>query len=396
MLETLLGKGVEPVADIVINHRDGTNSWAGFQNPAWDTKSICKHDEAFSKEGSEVRNRPESERGAEEEKPLPYANHGGTTYAYGDFRDLDHTNRQVRKDIIRYLLFLKSAGYRGWRYDMVHGYHARHLALYNKRSKPTFSVGEYEWDRHHEQRGWSWHTATNPAVADADHLKTSSCVFDFTTMFTLKNSKGNYRQWYGLGLGGLGLVGDSTDGMPWKQRAVTFLENHDTGYRTNEDGRPQQHHEHDSFQNNWEADQAYAFILTHPGLPTVYWKHYFDWGRDLQLRIDALINARKVAGVHAGSTIHLQNNAREKGVYAARIDGRHGELYVRVGGNDDDWQPDHSGYEAFREYARGAGRKVWVKIPDNPEVRHAALKDALPIPALVEATSIDVPDDWAD
>lgn len=43
---------------------------------------------------------------------------------------------------------------------MVHGYHARWVALYNKRSTPTFSVGEYDWDKQAEQRGWIWCTAT--------------------------------------------------------------------------------------------------------------------------------------------------------------------------------------------------------------------------------------------
>ena len=63
-------------------------------------------------------------------------------------------------------------------------------------------------------------------------LRTSSSVFDFTTQFTLKDNKDRYLVWYGFGHG-LGLMGDTTDGQPWKQRAVTFLENHDTGYRTN-------------------------------------------------------------------------------------------------------------------------------------------------------------------
>ena len=396
MLEELLRHGVEPVADIVINHRDGTTSWADFKNPDWDLKSICRSDEAFYKDGSPIKDTPIDQRGNPEEKPSEYTTHGGTTYQYGDFRDLDHTNRQVRKDLIRYLLQLKSAGYRGWRYDMVHGYHARHLAVYNKRSQPTFSVGEYEWNQQPSQRGWSWNTATDPAPAGADHLKTSSSVFDFFTQFALKDNKGNYRAWYGIGTGGLGLVGDTTDGFPWKHRAVTFLENHDTGYRTNPDGTPEKDHERDNFSNNWEVEQAYAYILTHPGVPTVFWKHYFDWGQDLRERIKAVTNARKVAGVHAGSAIHLQNNARDRGVYAACIDGRHGELYVRIGGNDDTWSPYHSDYHDYQEYARGAGWKVWVKLPGNPPVRQAELKPAFAIPAYKTPDQIDVPDAWAD
>jgi alpha-amylase len=374
MLQALLLNGVEPVADIVINHRDGISRWTDFKQPEWGLWSITRGDEAFTNPASEAYNTPESQRGAAEEKPTPYATHGGTTYAYGSFRDLDHTNDQVRKDIVRYLQQLKSAGYRGWRYDMVHGYHARHVAYYNQQTRPTFSVGEYDWDKQGEQRGWIWHTATTPG-----DLHTSSAVFDFSTQFTLKDNKGRYGAWYGFGKG-IGLVGDTTDGQPWKQRAVTFLENHDTGYRTQSDGTPEEHHEHDSFQNNWEVEQAYAYILTHPGIPSVYWKHFFDWGAELRNKITAVINARKVAGVHAGSALHPQDNARARGVYAAMIEGSKGELYVRIGGSDNEWHPSMSNYSDYREYAFGAGWKVWVKLPGNPPLRQAPLADALPVP----------------
>lgn len=387
MLAALLANGVEPVADIVINHRDGSQGWAGFRNPDWGTWAITRDDEAFTKPGSEVAGTPFDKRGAAEEQPIPYARHGGTTYQYDSFRDIDHTSERVRRDIIRYLLQLKSLGYRGWRYDMVHGYHARWIAVYNRASRPTFSVGEYEWDKHDEQRGWAWHTATA-----AGQLNTASSVFDFTTVFNLKDNKGRYAAWYGRGLG-IGMVADNTDGQPWKNRAVTFVQNHDLGYRTNEDGTPEKDHEQDLFANNWEVEQAYAQVLTHPGVPTVFWKHYFDWGADLQNKLRALINARKVAGVHSGSTVHLQSNAQSQGVYAARIVGRNGDLYVRIGGEDAQWQPSSSGYQGYREYAQGAGWKVWVGLPGNPEFRQASLKDALPIPSYREPRTIEVPDD---
>jgi alpha-amylase len=388
MLAALLDNGVEPVADIVINHRDGERAWADFENPPWGTWAITRNDEAFLNPASEVFDTPVDQRGAEEERPSEYAGHRGTTYSYGSFRDIDHTNRTVRRDIIRYLLQLRSLGYRGWRYDMVHGYHARWIAVYNRASQPTFSVGEYDWDKHGAQRGWVWHTATT-----AGDLATSSSVFDFSSFFTLKDNKGRYTAWYGYG-NGIGLVGDNTDGIPWKNRAVTFLENHDTGYRTNEDGSPQEHHEHDNFLNDWQVEQGYAYLLTHPGVPTVYWKHYFDWGADLRERIKALINARKVAGVHAGSAIHTQDNAGEKGVYAARVVGRHGDLYVRIGGSDADWQPHHSAYRDYREYAHGVGWKVWVGLPGSPDVQQAPLKGALPLPDYREPPDIPVSDDW--
>ena len=388
-LEALLRHGVEPIADVVINHRDGSQKWADFRNPDWGTWSITRNDEAFFDPKSEAFGTPLEQRGAEEERP-DYAGPGGTTYAYGSFRDIDHTNKTVRRDIVRYLLQLKSMGYRGWRYDMVHGYHARWIAVYNRASRPTFSVGEYEWDRHAAQRGWIWHTATT-----ADDPKTSSDVFDFSTFFTLKDNKGRYAAWYGFG-NGIGMVGDTTDGIPWRNRAVTFLENHDTGYRTNEDGSVEEHHERDSFLNDWQVEQGYAQLLTHPGVPTVFWKHYIDWGADLREKIKALINARKVAGIHAGSTVYTQDNALAKGVYAARIVGRTGDLYVRIGGSDADWRPQDSDYHDYREYAGGTGWKVWVGLPGNPPVRQAPLKTPLPVPDYREPSTIVVPDEWLD
>ena len=185
-------------------------------------------------------------------------------------------------------------------------------------------------------------------------------------MFTLKDNKGRYLVWYGFG-NGLGIMGDTTDGLPWKQRSVTFLENHDTGYRTNPDGTPEQGHDSDSFQNTWEVEQAYAYILTHPGLPSVYWKHYFDWGSELQNKIRALVNARKVAGVH-----HRQHAAfpgQRAGERRLRGAGqRHAWGSLRaVGGNGRRLEP--VAIPATRTTAStptGAGWKVWVRLAGNP------------------------------
>jgi len=391
-LETLLKNGVEPVADIVINHRDGSAGWADFKNPDWGTWAICETDEAFRNPESGVAGTPANQRGKCEERPVEYTRHGGTTFQYGGFRDVAHTDARVRRDIVRYLRQLRSAGYRGYRYDMVHGFHAKWIALYNRLTKPTFSVGEYDWPAHNEQRGWMWYTATNSQAAGADRLRTASSVFDFSTLFILEQIRGGYYfALYGYG-DGIGMVADTTDGLPWKNRAVTFVQNHDLGYRTHEDGTPQEGHESDRFANNWQVEQAYAFVLTHPGVPAVFWKHYFDWGSDLHNKIRALINARKVAGVHAGSAVHTQHNARAVGIYAARVDGRHGELYVRIGANDERWQPSASGYTNYREYARGAGWKVWLKLPGNPPVRQANLKQPMAVPTYTPPEKIDVSD----
>ena len=392
MLEELLRHGIEPVADVVVNHRDGSSGWADFRDPDWGPWAVCGTDEAFGNPASGIADTPPDQRGDCEERPAEYTRHGGTTHQYESFRDVAHTDRRVRRDVVRYLRQLRSAGYRGWRFDMVHGFHARWIALYNRLTTPTFSVGEYDWGAHNEQRGWIWHTATDASATGADRLRSSSSVFDFSTVFTLEQIRdGRYHALYGYG-DGIGMVGDTTDGLPWKSRAVTFVQNHDLGYRTNEDGTPQPGHESDRFANNWQVEQAYAQVLTHPGVPTVFWKHYFDWGPDLRRKLRALTNARKVAGVHAGSALHLQDNARSRGVYAARVEGRHGDLYVRVGGSDEQWEPGRSGYSGYREYARGAGWAVWVGLPGNPAVREAPFDPPLPVPTYVPADGIDVAD----
>jgi alpha-amylase len=82
--------------------------------------------------------------------------------------------------------------------------------------------------------------------------------------------------------------------------------------------------------------------------------------------------------------------------YAARVDGKHGELYVRVGGSDDEWKPSDSGYTNYREYARGTGWKVWLKLPDNPDVVQAPLALAIPVPVYKPAEQIEVTDQMAD
>jgi len=39
--------------------------------------------------------------------------------------------------------------------------------------------------------------------------------------------------------------------------------------------------------------QGYAYILTHPGIPCIYWEHYFDWNHGDPIK--RLVKARKYA-----------------------------------------------------------------------------------------------------
>jgi len=379
LLVALLQAGIDPVADLVLNHRDGERGWADFSNPAWGPWAICASDEAFRQGEAHLAATPLQERGACEES-VPYRAAG--TLNYPAFRDIAHNDPRVRRDILRYLLLLRSYGYRGWRYDMAHGYGGRWIACYNAATQPTFSVGETDWGAQGEQRGWIWASAGAPPAPGRAlaHLARASSAFDFGTYFQLRQAIPSRQPESLAGWGrGTGLVGDSTDGLPWRSRAVTFVENHDTGYRTDDDGQPQPGHQFDSFARGWQVEQAYAFLLTHPGLPSVYWKHYFDWGAQLQGRIRALIAARKAAGVHAGS--HLQPLASAPGLYAARIDGSRGRLYLRLGGSDALWQPRQSGDNQARPLLRGQGWVVWLTPTEAAAPAQPLHRSALPVNA---------------
>jgi hypothetical protein len=64
---------------------------------------------------------------------------------------------------------------------------------------------------------------------------------------------------------------------------VTFIANHDT----------------DSTQNHWpfpkdHVGAGYAYILTHPGLPCIFWDHLFTWGAELNKQINTLVQVRLV------------------------------------------------------------------------------------------------------
>ena len=69
MLEEVLKDGVEPIADIVVNHRDGLMGWADFKNPEWGVWAICGTDEAFQNPASGIADTPVEQRGRCEERP---------------------------------------------------------------------------------------------------------------------------------------------------------------------------------------------------------------------------------------------------------------------------------------------------------------------------------------
>jgi alpha-amylase len=302
LLQSLLNAGIEPVADIVINHRNGTYGWAVFKNPDWPANYICSTDEFWSMDPNDYSN----SLSEQDRQIIRQGNKGAADYSapyssWGGARDLDHSNPELRKEIEIYLGKLKELGYRGWRYDMVKGFDSCYVAEYDRASDPTFAVGEY-WDSD-VYKLTNWVDGTKIKEYPDPALKACS-AFDFVTKERLQQFiyAGQYDR-----LRSISYKDGTDDGLIAinKNKAVTFLENHDTGF-------PQQ--QFDSFGNNDQLMQGYAYILTHPGVPCVYWKHYFEWNRGKEIK--AIIKARKYAGVNSGSYIETDFS---QGAYVAKI-----------------------------------------------------------------------------
>ena len=308
----LHGGGVKVLADIVINHRVGSGGWANFTEPAWGPEAVCSDDEWPGAKGH-----PDTG------KSVPYA------------RDLDHTQPFVQKDTKDWMNWLKTEiGYDGWRYDFVRGYGTQYLAMYNDATSPAFAVAEI-WDdfeinnvNAHRQR-----------LADyIDSVGGRIAAFDFTTKAVLQQAVSAGEYWRLKDAQGkpAGLIGW------WPAKAVTFIDNHDTGASTG-----------GTSQNMWpfpgdRVMEGYAYILTHPGVPCVYWPHFYDWG--LHDQIKALIGARKSAGITSTSAVAVQ--AADNSRYAAIVDGK---LAVKIGPGD--WDPG-AGWDLA---ASGKNYAVWTK-----------------------------------
>ena len=290
MISTYKAKGTGFIADVVINHKNGKQSWIDFPNESYGsysvnwvpTEDICCTDECNSN-GYHTT-------GAQD-----------TGDDFDGCRDLDHTKSRVQDNMITYQKFLlNEIGYVGVRLDMVKGYSGEYTKKYNQASNPTFSVGEY-WDPNYNAV-MGWINATGK----------TSAAFDFPLKYIINDAIGNGN--YGA-LSNKGIAGDPNN----SRYSVTFVDNHDTGRDNN------------AIAKDWSA--ANAVILAMPGTPCVWIKHY---NAD-KTNIKNMIYARRAAGVHNQSTITKGESSN--GGYIIETQGNNGKVYVQLGGATNNGTP---------------------------------------------------------
>ena len=308
LLSKLHSYGCKVLADVVINHHDSNNGWAkGFATNNFGdygtyqikSKYICSGDECFTSSDSDSRN---LEKG-----------NADTGTNDGGCRDLDHTNEYVQNMCKAYTKWLiNTIGFDGFRYDMTLGYAGQYLSMYNLASQPFFSVSEC----------WS------DVTTIANHLKATNyntLAFDFPL-------KEKFNTWKGGEASYSNLRNPSLRSKGLSKNAVTFIDNHDTFHRSDNQGGEFLGYNTDLTAKKRQIIEANAYLLMMPGVPCVFWPHWYTFKED----INQLIAIRKKAGIHSESKVENETGLTNK--YKATITGHRAKVFLRMGSKRSDYE----------------------------------------------------------
>lgn len=289
-VKTFKQHNIDVYADIVVNHR-----CAEFQNKdgiynvfggklSWNDTAIVSNDTTFRGKG----------------------NHSDHKLFEGA-PNIDHSQSFVKNDLIEWMLWLRNdIGFDGFRFDFMTGINPQHMKEYFVNIDTEVCIGEY-WDSMNYDNGILAYDQNSHRQRITDWIDQSGqhfLAFDMTTKGILQEALKNKEYWR---------LSDHNNQPPgligwWKQRSVTFLDNHDTHYNS---------------QNLWPFPyehiiDGYVYILTHPGIPMVFWD---DLCSDhLRGIISGLIELRKKYNINGNSTVQITcaNDHR----YSAVIDER--------------------------------------------------------------------------
>ena len=306
------------IADIVLNHNSGGDSESNPYTGGSTYTDFNPMSGMFYRSASDFH--PNNVR-------------NNDTGIFGGFPDLSHHQPYVQdwlwknsNSVAKY--YKNVMGFDGWRFDYVKGFEPWVVKDW-KNEVGGFSVGEY-WDGNASTLDW-W---TGQAEVSA---------FDFACYYAMDAA------FDGNNLNRL------NDDMLWKRnsmRAVTFVTNHDT----------------DDIYNGKLL--AYAYILTHEGYPTIFYRDYEEWLDKSKLNNLIWIH-NNLAG---GSTNILYTDNDE---YVARRNGYNNAGLVVYINNSNFWQErwvetnwsstqikDYTGHSNWEPWTQ-SGKWVKIQVPPN-------------------------------
>jgi len=322
MISTFKEKGLGTIADVVVNHRKNVSNWVDFPAETYkgvtyqlQSTDICRNDDGGA--------------------TLAWANNNGYSLSsnndsgegWDGMRDLDHHSENVQNTCKAYTkMLLDDLGYVGFRYDMVKGFGGSFVKDYNNYSGPQFSVGEF------------WDGSVSKVKEWINNTENTSAAFDFPFRYTVRDAINN-NDWRKLA--STSLASDTY----YRQYAVTFVENHDTEYRS---AAAQQ----DPILKDTLA--ANAYLLAMPGTPCVFFKHWKAYKQE----IANMIAVRKAVGITnvskpipTGSTVdyYTVNVAGNGDKKLLCVVGKGADNYTP---SDDRWKKVISGYH-YAYYVQG-------------------------------------------
>ncbi|MBR5029658.1 MAG: chitobiase/beta-hexosaminidase C-terminal domain-containing protein [Muribaculaceae bacterium] len=317
LINTYKNKGTGVIADVVVNHRGTLTNWVDFPVETYNgvTYQMTPADITKNDDGGATQTwltQQQALGNIDESVTLSSNNDEGEDW--GGMRDLDHKSENVRNVIKAYVSFLANdLGYTGFRYDMTRGFWANRVAEYNATAGVQFSVGE-NWSSQSEIQNWIDNCKWNGVNMSAS--------FDFPFRYTVRDVVRGYRDgstakvtWKDLNIGGL------MSTTNFKRYAVTFVENHDTQYRD-------ENNQNDPIRADTLA--ANAYLLTMPGTPCVFLAHWKDYKQEIKNMIDI----RKAVGVTNTSTAQKYPLSKSYEMSGFKSSGANGKnMYCIVGKN---------------------------------------------------------------
>ena len=338
MINTFKSKGIGTIADVVINHRNTLTSWTDFPVETYkgvtykmNSTDICSNDDNGKTLAWANKQTPK----------ITLSSNKDTGDSWDGMRDLDHNSSNVQTVVKAYLdMLLNDFGYAGFRYDMVKGYAGKFTGIYNTAAKPGFSVGEY-WDGD-VSKVTTWINATKVNGTP------TSAAFDFPIRYAVRDLIAN--NWGSKAKDGI--ISNTT----YRQYAVTFVENHDTEYRSSDN-------QQDPIRKDTLA--ANAYILASCGTPCVFYKHWQAYPTDIK----KMINARHIAGITntSNTTFNVYVGSQ---CNVLKTEGSHGTLYAVMGAKANNYAAPSGFTEILRGYhyrylLSNSSNVAWIDLPSG-------------------------------